>query len=325
MTSEGRPVPRVSVVMPAFNSVPYIEAAVRSALDAGVPDIEVLVIDDGSTDATAATVRAMGDPRVTVIEIAATGGPSKPRNIGLARARAPYVSLLDSDDLLKPGKLAASIAALDACPSAGLAFADYEKMDVDGHVFETSFTYAYPVFQGLARQPVGDDWWLIPQQELARGLLYENFIGTSGVVLRTALARRLGGFLEEVPNGDDLDMWLRLAHSCDALYCTRIGHSYRHRSGSVVRGPRIRNARSAIKVMQREKARWRERAARRQIDRRIAEYLGVIGFQQRQQQQRWPAVRSFLHAYATSRERRWLTSLIAAALLEAEPAGAPRE
>lgn len=325
MTSEGPSVPRVSVVMPAFNTEPYIAAAVRSALDAGVPDVEVLVIDDGSTDGTATAVRALGDPRVTVIEIAATGGPAKPRNIGLARARAPYVSLLDSDDLLKPGKLAASVAALDACPSAGLAFGDYEKMDVDGHVFETSFVYAYPVFRGLAWQPVGEDWRLIPQQEFARGLLYENFIGTSGVVLRTALARRLGGFLEEVPNGDDLDMWLRLAHCGDALFCKRIGHSYRMRSGSVVRGPRIRNARSAIKVMQREKARWRERAPRRQIDRRIAEYLGVIGFQHRQHRQRWSAVRSFLQAYATSPEKRWLTSLMAAALIEAEPAGPPRE
>lgn len=325
MTSVGRPAPRVSVVMPAFNTEPYIAAAVRSALDAGVPDVEVLVIDDGSTDGSAATVRAMGDPRVTVIEIPPSGGPSRPRNIGLARARAPYVSLLDSDDLLKPGKLAASVAALDACPSAGLAFGDYEKMDADGHVFETSFVYAYPVFRGLARQPAGEDWWLISQHEMARGLLYENFIGTSGAVIRTELVRRLGGFLEELPNADDFDMWLRLAHCSDAVYCTRVGHSYRVRTGSVVRGPRIRNARSIIKVMEREKTRWRERAPRRQIDRRIAEYLGVIGYQQRQQRQRWSAMRSFLHAYATSPERRWLTKLMAAALLEAKPVSPTRE
>lgn len=322
--STPRP-PRVSVVMPAYNIEPYIAAAVRSALAAGLSDVEVLVVDDGSTDGTVAAVRAIDDARVTVIETARSGGPSRPRNIGLAQARAPYVSMLDSDDLLKPDKLAASVAALEACPSAGLAFGDYEKMDPEGNVFETSFVYDYPVFQGLAWLPAGDDWRLIQQRELARGLLYENFIGTSGVVMRTELVRRLGGFLEEIPNGDDLDLWFRLAHCCDALYSPRVGHSYRMRAGSVVRGPRIRNALSSIKVMEREKARWQERGPRRQLDRRIAEYLAVIGFQQRQQQQRWSAARSYLRAYATYPERRWLAASVAAALLAPEPAVVLRE
>jgi len=317
--------PQVSVVMPAYNIEPYIAAAVRSALATGLPDVEVLVVDDGSTDGTVAAVRAIDDARITVIEAARSGGPSRPRNIGLARARAPYVSLLDSDDLLKPGKLGASVAALEACPSAGLAFGDYEKMDPDGNVFETSFVYDYPVFQSLAWRPAGDDWRLIQQHELARGLLYENFIGTSGVVMRTELVRHLGGFLEELPNGDDLDLWFRLAHCCDALYSPRVGHSYRMRAGSVVRGPRIRNALSSIKIMEREKARWHERAPRRQLDRRIAEYLAVIGFQQRQQQQRWSAARSYLRAYATHPETRWLAASIAAALLAPEPAVVLRE
>jgi GT2 family glycosyltransferase len=325
MSASTLPPPRISVVIPAYNTELYIAAAVRSALTSGEPDVEVLVVDDGSTDGTVAAVRALGDARVTVIESPASGGPSRPRNIGLARARAPYVSIFDSDDLLKPGKLAASVAALEACPSAGLAFGDYEKMDPDGNVFETSFVYAYPVFQGLAWQPAYEDWRLIPQHELARGLLYENFIGTSGVVLRTELVRRLGGFHEQLTNGDDLDLWFRLAHCCDALYSPRIGHSYRMRPGSVVRGPRIRNSRASIKVMEREKARWQERGPRRQLDRRIAEYLANIGFQYRQEKQRWSAARSYLRAYATSPEKRWLAASIAAVLLAPEPVGASRE
>jgi len=307
--------PRVSVVMPAYNTEPYIAAAVRSALEAGVPEVEVLVVDDGSTDGTLAAVRGIGDPRVIVIEAPRSGGPSRPRNIGLARARAPYVSMLDSDDVLKPGKLAASVAALQRCPTAGFAFGDYESMDEDGNVFETSCAYAYPVFRALKSEPAGEGWRLIPQRELARGLLYENFIGTSGVVLRKDLAVRLGGFYEELPNADDIDLWYRLAHCCDALYSPTVGHSYRVRAASVVRGPRIRNALSSIKVRKREKARWRDRAARRQLDRRIAEFLGVIGYEQRLQKERWSAVKSYLHAFAISPESRWLAALVAAALL----------
>jgi glycosyltransferase involved in cell wall biosynthesis len=310
--------PRVSVVMPAYNTERYIAAAVRSALDASAPDVEVLVVDDGSTDRSVAEVRAIDDPRVTVIPIAASGGPSRPRNIGIGHARAPYISVLDSDDLLKPGKLVASVTALDRYPSAGFAFGNFEKMDADGNVFETSFSYAYPVFRGLKSEPAGGDWRLIPQSELARGLLYENFIGTSGVVMRRDLAMTLGGFDETLGNGDDLDLWFRLAHRCDALYSPSVGHSYRVHSTSLIHGPPIRNAASRIKVLRRERARWRDRAARRHLDRRIAENLAGIGYQQRLRRKRWLAVRSYLHAYATSPERRWLASLIAAALIAPE-------
>lgn len=312
--------PRVSVVMPAYNTERYIAAAVRSALDANAPDVEVLVVDDGSTDRSVAEVRAIDDPRITVIPISASGGPARPRNIGIGHARAPYVSLLDSDDLLKPGRLAASVAALDRCPSAGFAFGNFDKMDADGNVFETSFSFAYPVFRGLKSEPAGGDWRLIPQSELARGLLYENFIGTSGVVMRTDLAVTLGGFDEKLPNGDDLDLWFRLAHHCDAVYSPTVGHSYRVHSTSVVHRPLIRNAASRIKVLRRERARWHDRVARRQLDRRIAENLAVIGYQQRLRRERWLAVRSCFHAYTTSPERRWLASLIAAALLPPEGA-----
>jgi hypothetical protein len=194
-------------------------------------------------------------------------------------------------------------------------------MDADGNVFETSFSYAYPVFRGLKSEPAGDDWRLIPQSELARGLLYENFIGTSGVVIRRDLAMTLGGFDETLAIGEDLDLWFRLAHRCDAVYSPSVGHSYRVHSTSVVHGPPTRNAASRIKLLRRERARWRDRAARRQVDRLIAENLGVIGYQQRLRRKRWVAVRSYLHAYATSPESRWLANMIAAALFAPDDEG----
>jgi glycosyltransferase involved in cell wall biosynthesis len=313
----------VSVVMPVYNTERYIAASIRSALAAGVPDIEVLVVDDGSTDRSVEEARSVGDPRVSVILNAPSGGPSRPRNIGLRHSLAPYISLLDSDDLLKPEKLRASIAALERHPSAGFAFGNYERMDADGNVFETSFEYAYPTFRALEWQPAGDEWRLIRQRDLARGLLYGNFIGTSGVVVRRELALSLGGFDESLANGDDLDLWFRLAHTGDALYCPSVGHSYRVHAASVVHRPSIRNAVSRITVLRRERARWRTRTERRQLDRRIAENLAVIGYQQRLQRKRWQAVRSCLHAFTTSPELRWLTTVVAAALLAPESTAKP--
>src|ERR1700736_5795371 len=114
-------------------------------------------------------------------------------------------------------------------------------------------------------------------------------MGTSGVVVRKDLVIMLGGFDETLANGDDLDLWSRLAHCCDALSTPRINHSYRVRTTSVIHGPPVRNALSRIKVLRRERGRWRERAARRHLDRRIAENIGGIGYQQRLRRERWRA------------------------------------
>jgi hypothetical protein len=190
--------------------------------------------------------------------------------------------------------------------------------------FETSVAYAYPVFRGLKSEPAGGDWRLIPQAALARGLLYENFIGTSGVVIRKDLAVALGGFDETLANSNDRDLWFRLAHRCDAVYSPSVGHSYRVHSTSILHGPPVRNAISRITVLRRERERWRERAARRQLDKLIAENLAAIGYHQRKRRQRWAAAGSYLHAYTTSPESRWLMGLVAAALFPTERRGFDR-
>jgi len=313
--------PRISVLMPAHNAGTYVAAAVRSALEGGEPNVEVIVVDDGSTDGTAAAALAINDPRVIVISIAASGGPARPRNIALARARSPYIATLDADDVLKPGRLAASADLLDRFPVAGFAFGDFEKMDADGNVFETSAAYAYPAFLGLRFEPAGEDWKLIPQGELARGLLHGNFIGTSGVVMRRELVVALGGFDESLRNSDDVDLWYRLAHRGAALYSPRLAYSYRVLANSVARGPPVRTALTRIRVLRRERTRWRDRTARRQLDRRIAENLASIGYQQRLNRERWKAIHSYLRAFMASPESRWLSYLIATLLLAPEGGG----
>ncbi len=311
--------------MPAYNAERYVASAVRSALQDTALNPEVIVVDDGSTDATVAAVRALDDPRITIVSVSASGGPSRPRNIGIAHARAPYVSLMDSDDLLKPGKLAHSVEALDRHPAAGFAFGDFEKMDADGNVFETSIAHAYPVFRHLDAADAGAGWRLIPQAELARGLLYENFIGTSGVVARKDLIVKLGGFDESLPNGDDLDLWFRFGHHCDALYSPEISHSYRVHATSVIHGPPIRNALSRIKVLKRERERWRDPAVRRHLNHHIAENLAGIGYQERLRGRRWRAVQTYLSAYSISPDARWMRDIAKTLFFEPNAASAIRD
>ncbi len=103
-------VPELSVIIPTFDRANVTVAAVRSVLDQSKEAIEVIVVDDGSTDGTADVVEALGDPRLRVIRVAHEG-VSTARNTGVAAARAPFVSFLDSDDLAEAGWVARMIGA----------------------------------------------------------------------------------------------------------------------------------------------------------------------------------------------------------------------
>jgi glycosyltransferase involved in cell wall biosynthesis len=297
---------RVSVVMALYNAESYVRPAIGSALASDLRQLEVIVVDDGSRDASAEVVAAIDDPRVTLVRSPASGGPSRPRNTGIARARAPYIALLDADDLLKPHKLSAAIAALERHPQAGFAFGDFERIDAHGELLEASTLAGYPMFQSLAAVELQPPWRLIPQAELARGLLYENFIGTSGVVMRKELLDEIGGFDETLVCSEDRDLWFRAAHHGAALYCNEVGHSYRVIPSSLSHGPVIRNARCRIAVLQREKTRWTEAAARGQVEQLITENLANIAYAYRQSRRRFAAVLLFLQVFARSGQLRWL-------------------
>ena len=114
--------PLVSVIMPAFNTEPYITAAIRSALTQTIRDLEILVVDDGSSDCTsaAAVAAAEGDPRVKVWTQANTG-PSAARNLAMKRASGDFFALLDSDDEWMPEFLEHQLAALARHPEVAVA------------------------------------------------------------------------------------------------------------------------------------------------------------------------------------------------------------
>lgn len=116
--------PKVSVVVTCFNYGPYLRDAVESVLRNGFDDLEVLIMDDGSTDDSLAIARRLEaeDPRVTAITQENAGQPAIPRNRGIERARGEYVIALDADDRLGAGQIAGCVAALDADPAAGMAF-----------------------------------------------------------------------------------------------------------------------------------------------------------------------------------------------------------
>ena len=104
--------PIVSILVPAFNAAAFIADALDSASRQTLAEIEILVIDDASTDDTAAVVARLAarDPRIRLVRQAANGGPSVARNRGLAEARGRWIALLDADDAYEPTRLAGLVA-----------------------------------------------------------------------------------------------------------------------------------------------------------------------------------------------------------------------
>ena len=301
---------RVSVVMPVHNGERYIEQTLRSVLASNLRELEIIVVDDGSSDRSSDIVRRIGDPRIALLQQSASGGPSRPRNVGIAHARAAYIAFVDADDLIKTDKLSSAAAALDAHPQAGFAFTDFEHIDAEGHVLDPSAAAHKLASCAIQSEAVGSSWRLIPRQELERGLLRRNFIGTSGVVVRQSVLARVGGFDESLAYSEDLDLWFRLAHHCAALYRETVGHSYRLAPGSLTYEPTVRTTWDRITVLRRERRRQGKRYERRQLDRLIAESLATIGYAHRRKRERLPSVSAFARALMTHPDVRWVRALV---------------
>jgi glycosyltransferase involved in cell wall biosynthesis len=179
---------RVSVIIPAYNAAAFVGEAVNSALAQSHPDVEVIVVDDSSTDGTPEILARYGD-RIRVHR-QPNGGVSSARNTGAALAGGDWVSFLDADDVWAPRKIEAQLTAA-----------------VDGEwVYTNRFNFG-------ARGPLPEiqsDVTLMTEGDVFVPLLMRgNFITVSSVMMRTALFQQLGGFHHQPGGCEDWDLWLR--------------------------------------------------------------------------------------------------------------------
>ena len=192
--------PRFTVVMPAHNTGPLVAHAIRSVLRQTCEDFELIVVDDGSTDETAANARAFtADPRIRLIE-QANRGPSAARNAGIALAHGEYISMLDSDDMWLPRYLEVMAAALNSDPTAGLAYTDaWVLNEQTGRIRRTTMMH----YQRPPADPPADT------ERFLHLLLDRNFVYTS-VTVRRSVLDAVGGFNERLWTGEDWELWLRI-------------------------------------------------------------------------------------------------------------------
>jgi teichuronic acid biosynthesis glycosyltransferase TuaG len=181
---------RVSVVIPAYNAAAFVAAAVDSALAQTYPEIEVVVVNDGSTDDTPQLLAAYG-ARIRVHH-QPNAGLSAARNIGARLATGDWIAFLDADDLWLPKKIEAQIAAVGSCQWS------YTNR------FNFGARGAVPELQSEVTLMTGGDVF-VPL------LLRGNFITVSSVMIDKALFEQTGGFFNQKGGCEDWDLWLRVA------------------------------------------------------------------------------------------------------------------
>jgi glycosyltransferase involved in cell wall biosynthesis len=202
----------VSLVIPTFNHVRLIGEAIESALAQTLGDVEILVVDDGSTDDTPSLLTRYAG-RVRVIRQDNRGLPAA-RNRGLAAARGTYVAFLDADDVLAPTKLAEQRSVLESAPALGWTYCDVRIETVaTGAAVTASERFGYAA---RAR-----DGWLFSE------LIHGNFIPAIAPLVRRTALEAAGGFDESLTALEDWDLWLRLSLIAEARYTPAVLATYR--------------------------------------------------------------------------------------------------
>ena len=184
------PKPLVSVVIPVFNGASYVAKAVQSVQNQTMQDVEIIVVDDGSTDGTQDILMELERSVGIRMVLQQHQGASVARNTGIERARGDFIAFLDCDDVWLSEKLARQLEYFEKHPEVGLVYTDLEIVGEDGVIHERVSAWG----EATARAFIGGHSPLL-----------------SSSLLRSELVRKAGGFNPAIGlRGDDLDFFIRL-------------------------------------------------------------------------------------------------------------------
>lgn len=188
--------PEVSIVLPTYNRLPLLRRSVASVIAQTFRDWELIVVDDGSTDATREYLEAIDDARVRPIWLEHQGDLTSARSAGLRHVRGEWVAFLDSDDLWLPEKLALQLQRLAAHPTCRWSYTEYLLMDADENPLLERSHPAHRPTSGYI---------------LERLLEFKAGVSVVTVLVQRSLVEEIGGFDETIPIRSDYDFTLRLA------------------------------------------------------------------------------------------------------------------
>lgn len=226
--------PLVTVIMPVYNAEAFVAEAIDSVLAQTYPSWELIVVDDGSTDASPEILKRHTDPRIVTIR-QQNKGEGGARNTGLERAKGEYIGFLDADDMFLPTALEQFVAFLDGHPDAGVVFADGTMIDANGAPLMLFSELRGELHTGYILEP------LVLQPTVVSGPLCM-------MARKSAIDARHTRFDENLRYGVDWDFWTELARFHRYDYLASLVGCYRVHGKNMTSSVSIRKRKEDVLV-----------------------------------------------------------------------------
>jgi glycosyltransferase involved in cell wall biosynthesis len=292
---------KVSVVLPTYNRGYIIHDALASVLAQNYGDVEILVVDDGSSDNTREIVEQVKSQKIRYIRHDRNRGCSAAYNTGTAAATGQLVAFLDSDDVWKSGYLEKLVSFLSRHPEADCVFCDIE---IHGDATSVpSFVALMKSFSRLLQANPGVNEYIFTARQMYVCLLEEVPIKPSAVVVRREMFEKAGTFDEAWPSGTDWDLFLRFSHSACFGYINLPLVIQRRTPDATHQKFRVQDKLFLLDLFLKEKAKLKnDHEARLAVNRGISDHCSYLGWEYLHSGQRKKSFAVYLQGFRETGE-----------------------
>lgn len=209
--------PKISVIMPAYNAEKYIAEAIDSILGQTYGDFEFIILNDCSKDRTEEIILPYTDPRIVYLKNEKNMGVAATLNRGLSAAKGEYIARMDADDISLPERFAKQVAYLDSNPAVAVLGANVESFNEKG--------------------TISTGWSATDPEQMKTDLFFACGLAHPGVMTRRAVIGELGGYDPEFEGLEDYELWCRVQENWQVVSLPEVLLRYRIHGGQVTKNP----------------------------------------------------------------------------------------
>lgn len=220
----------VSIVVTSYNHAEFLQQRIESLLAQTYPNIEIIVVDDCSTDRSREYLEQYKNhPKVSLFFLERNSGYVFASNYGVSQAKGEYIVFAECDDFSEPDQIASLYQALTTNSRIGVAWSVSNLVDEKGYITGNDYEKRSAVFQDYCHNDT-----LVPGLLLQKFMLYSNVVhNMSAAMFRKSLFIRIGGLSERYKLSADLDFWVRMAEVGDFYYLRKPLNNYRYHTNSI--------------------------------------------------------------------------------------------
>lgn len=250
---------KVSIIIPVYNGARYIGEAVESALRQTYKGLEVIVIDDGSTDNTREVLQPYIEKGLIKYIRQSNSGPATARNKGILSSDGKYLTLLDSDDVLMPDCLALIVAFMEKHGELGFVFTNYDLFDEHGLVNESGVDI-WKIFRKIPHVEMEPGHRRFTENLTKYIIQFGGFMHTSGLTIRRSVLNQSGLFRDGYFYSEDNEFYARVTYVCQSGYIDRVLSRKRNHPDSIIhdRSKSLRNVLHSLQLTEIQKEYFRE-------------------------------------------------------------------